>query len=81
MAARLWRVEFDRAAAREPRKLGADAERRVLRTLRQRIAASADPRRFRPRADRRPQGALALPRRRFAHRRPPSRTTASWCWW
>ena len=30
MAAPAWRVEFDRAAARELRKLGVDAERRVL---------------------------------------------------
>jgi mRNA interferase RelE/StbE len=43
---RVWRVEFDRAAARELRKLGPDAERRVLRYLRERIAGSADPRRF-----------------------------------
>jgi len=41
-----WRVEFDRAAARDLRKLGADAERAILRYLRQRIAGSGDPRRF-----------------------------------
>ena len=45
-AARLWRVEFDRAAARDLRKLGMDAERRVLRYLRERIAGSDDPRRL-----------------------------------
>jgi hydrogenase maturation factor len=41
-----WRVEFDRAAVCDLRKLGADAEARVLRYLRQRIAASDDPRRL-----------------------------------
>ena len=46
MAAPAWRVEFDRAAARELRKLGVEAERRVLRYLRERIAGSSDPRRF-----------------------------------
>jgi mRNA interferase RelE/StbE len=46
MAAPVWRVEFDRAAARELRKLGADAERRVLRFLRERVAGSEDPRRL-----------------------------------
>ena len=45
MAAPAWRVEFDRAAARDLRKLGADGERRVLRYLRERIAGSEDPRR------------------------------------
>ena len=44
MAQPSWRVEFDRAAARDLRKLGADAERRVLRFLRERIAGSSDPR-------------------------------------
>ncbi|MEA2823242.1 MAG: mRNA interferase RelE/StbE [Bradyrhizobium sp.] len=44
--AAVWRVEFDRAAARELRKLGADAERRVLAYLRTRIAGSSDPRRL-----------------------------------
>ena len=43
MAAPAWRVEFDRAAARDLRKLGVDAERRVLRYLRERIAGSDDP--------------------------------------
>ena len=46
MAAPAWRVEFDRAAVRELRKLGLAAERRVLRYLRERIAGSEDPRRF-----------------------------------
>lgn len=46
MAARSWRVEFDRAAVRDLRKLGVDAERRVLRYLRERIAGSDDPRSF-----------------------------------
>jgi mRNA interferase RelE/StbE len=46
MVAPAWRVELDRAAARDLRKLGVDAERRVLRYLRERIAASEDPRRF-----------------------------------
>jgi mRNA interferase RelE/StbE len=44
--ARLWRVEFDRDAARDLRKLGADAERKILRYLRQRIATADNPRRF-----------------------------------
>ncbi len=43
---RVWRVEFDRDAARDLRKLGADARRLILRYLRERIAASDDPRRF-----------------------------------
>ncbi len=46
MAAQAWRVEFDRAAVRELRKLGPDAEGRVLRYLRERIAGSTDPRRL-----------------------------------
>jgi mRNA interferase RelE/StbE len=46
MAAPIWRVEFDRAAARDLRKLGAEAERRVLSFLRTRIAGSSDPRRL-----------------------------------
>ena len=45
MPAPVWRVEFDRTAARDLRKLGVDAERRVLRYLRERIAGSQDPRR------------------------------------
>ena len=46
MAAPVWRVEFDRAATRDLRKLGVDAERRVLRYLRERIAGAEDPRRI-----------------------------------
>jgi mRNA interferase RelE/StbE len=46
MAAPVWRVEFDRAAVRDLRKLGADAESRVLRYLRERIAGSENPRRL-----------------------------------
>jgi mRNA interferase RelE/StbE len=41
-----WRIEVDRRAARELRKLGAEAERIILRYLRERIAGSPDPRRF-----------------------------------
>jgi mRNA interferase RelE/StbE len=43
---RTWRVEFDRDAARDLRKLGAVAERAILHYLRQRIATAEDPRRF-----------------------------------
>ena len=46
MSAPAWRIEFDRAAVRDLRKLGVDAERRVLRYLRERIAGSDDPRRL-----------------------------------
>ena len=46
MPAPVWRIEFDRAAVRDLRKLGVDAERRVLRFLRERIAGSDDPRRL-----------------------------------
>jgi len=46
ITARIWRVEFDAAAVRDMRKLGFDAERRVLRYLRERIAGIGDPRRF-----------------------------------
>jgi mRNA interferase RelE/StbE len=46
MAAPAWRVEFDHAAVRDLRKLGVDAERRVLHYLRVRIAGSNDPRRL-----------------------------------
>jgi mRNA interferase RelE/StbE len=45
MAAPTWRVEFHRAAVRDLRRLGADAESRVLRYLRERVAGGADPRR------------------------------------
>jgi mRNA interferase RelE/StbE len=44
--ARVWRVEFDRDAARDLRKLGVTAERAVLTYLRQRIATAENPRRF-----------------------------------
>lgn len=44
--AAVWRVAFDRAAARELRKLGTEAERRVLAYLRTRIAGSSHPRRL-----------------------------------
>jgi mRNA interferase RelE/StbE len=39
-----WRIEFERAAARELEKLGADSVQRVLRFLRDRIAPCDDPR-------------------------------------
>lgn len=45
-AARIWRVEINPDAARDLRKLGANAERLILRYLRQRIATADDPRRF-----------------------------------
>ena len=41
-----WRVEFDAAAARDLRKLGAVPQQAILRYLRQRIATAEDPRRF-----------------------------------
>jgi len=41
-----WRVEFDRDAARDLRKLGHPAQSAILRYLRERIATSEDPRRF-----------------------------------
>jgi mRNA interferase RelE/StbE len=41
-----WRVEFDRDAAKELRKLSEPARRTILRYLRERIATAADPRRF-----------------------------------
>ena len=41
-----WQVEFDRAAARELRKLGKEAQQLILRYLRTRIATAHDPRRF-----------------------------------
>lgn len=46
MAKTAWQVEFDRAAVRDLRKLGAEAERLILRYLRERIAGAGDPRRF-----------------------------------
>ncbi len=42
----VWRVEFDRDAAKELRKLGAPARQSILRYLRERIATRDDPRRF-----------------------------------
>ncbi len=44
--AQVWRVEFVADAARDLRKLGTEAERTILRYLRQRIATAEDPRRF-----------------------------------
>jgi mRNA interferase RelE/StbE len=41
-----WRVEFDRDAAKEFRKLGEPARRAILRYLRERVATAEDPRRF-----------------------------------
>jgi mRNA interferase RelE/StbE len=41
-----WRVEFDRAAARDLRKLGSKAENLIVHYLRDRISGSDDPRRF-----------------------------------
>ena len=41
-----WRVEFDRDAARDLRKLDMPGQRRNLRYLRERIATDEDPRRF-----------------------------------
>jgi mRNA interferase RelE/StbE len=43
---REWRVEFDRDAARDLRKLGHDARRLIQRYLRERIATAENPRRF-----------------------------------
>jgi len=39
-------VEFLPGAARDLKKLGPDAQRTILRYLRERIATAADPRRF-----------------------------------
>jgi mRNA interferase RelE/StbE len=39
-----WRIEFERAAARELNKLDPQSSERVLRFLRDRIAALKDPR-------------------------------------
>ena len=38
-----WRVEFDAAAAKELRKLGASEQKRILKFLRQCIATNEDP--------------------------------------
>ena len=40
-----WTVEFDNRARRELRKLDPQAQREILRYLRQRVATVADPRR------------------------------------
>lgn len=74
MASPVWRVEFDRAADRDLRKLGTQAERLITRYLRERIA-TARPATLRPCADWQPEGAMALPRwglssRCFNRRRP-----------
>jgi mRNA interferase RelE/StbE len=42
----VWRVEFDRDAARDLRKLGHEGQRLILAYLRNRIATAQDPRRF-----------------------------------
>jgi mRNA interferase RelE/StbE len=42
----VWRVEFDKDAARDLRKLGHEAQRVILTYVRQRIATAEDPRRF-----------------------------------
>lgn len=42
----IWRVEFDRDAARDLRKLDVQAQRAILLYLRERIATDEDPRRF-----------------------------------
>jgi len=42
----VWRVAFDRRAARELRKLGSAERQRILAFLRERIATSEDPRRL-----------------------------------
>ena len=42
----VWRVEFDRDAARDLRKLDTTTQRQILRYLRERIATADDPRRF-----------------------------------
>jgi mRNA interferase RelE/StbE len=46
MAKPVWRVEFDRAADRDLRKLGSEAERLITRYLRERIATADNSRRF-----------------------------------
>ena len=42
----VWQVEFLPGAKRDLKKLGPDAQRAILRYLRERIATAADPRRF-----------------------------------
>jgi mRNA interferase RelE/StbE len=46
LSSRVWRVEFDRDAARDLRKLGEPGRSAILRYLRERIATDEDPRRF-----------------------------------
>jgi mRNA interferase RelE/StbE len=46
LAPPVWRIEFDRDAARDFRKLGEAAKRAILKYLRERIATADDPRRF-----------------------------------
>jgi mRNA interferase RelE/StbE len=46
MPSPVWRVEFERAAVRDLRKLGLQAEQAILQYLRNRIAGSDDPCRF-----------------------------------
>ena len=41
-----WTVEFDDAAAKELRKLDKQAQKDILKYLRERIATDEDPRRF-----------------------------------
>ena len=41
-----WTVEFDDASAKELRKLDKQAQKEILRYLRERIATEEDPRRF-----------------------------------
>ena len=43
---RIWRVNFDRDAARDLRKLGQEQQRVILNYLRKRIGTAQDPRRF-----------------------------------
>ena len=42
----MWSVEFDDRARKELRSLDAQAQREILRYLRERIATDEDPRRF-----------------------------------
>ena len=46
MSSGIWRVEFDRDAARDLRKLDAPARKEILRYLRSRISTNEDPRLF-----------------------------------
>jgi mRNA interferase RelE/StbE len=41
-----WRIEFDSAAAKELKALGASEQRRILKFLRDRVATREDPRRM-----------------------------------